>query len=120
MIAGPTLHIGPAAREQASALTSFMPSDSLVPIYGDAWGRRWAKRIDRPAVKRVFAGAAQVLGAGMLPPRLREAYGFRWTRRDRAAYRAIVSSARLAYRAMPESLRWLPGYRAAYERAVNE
>jgi uncharacterized protein (DUF2236 family) len=117
MLEGPTLAVGPAARKQAEALSSFMPSDSLVPIYGEAWGRRWAKRIDRPSVKRVFAGAAQVLGAGMLPPRLRHAFGFSWTRRDRAAYRAIVSSVRLGYRAMPESLRWLPGYRAAFERA---
>jgi uncharacterized protein (DUF2236 family) len=117
MIEGPILHVGAAARTQSGELARFNPSDSFASIYGRAWGQKWSKHIDRPSVKRAFSWSSHLLAAGMLPASLREAYGLRWTRRDRAAYQALTSVVRVSYRALPESLRFLPGYREAVLRA---
>jgi uncharacterized protein (DUF2236 family) len=117
MLEGPTLHVGAAARAQCAELGRFQPSHSFISIYGEAWGRRWAKQIDRPSIKRAFSWTSHLLAAGMLPDELREAYGYSWSRRDRAAYRALMSFTRVSYRALPDSVRFLPGYRDAMLRA---
>jgi uncharacterized protein (DUF2236 family) len=119
MVNGPVLQVGDAARAQSSDLASFNPSDSFTSIYGEAWGRRWSRQIDRPALKRVFSRAAHVLGAGMLPERLRLAFGYQWSRRDRASYEALISLARVTYRALPGRVRFVPGYRHALARAAQ-
>ena len=61
--------------------------------------------------------SADLLGAGMLPERLRTAFGYRWGRRDRASYEALISLVRITYRTLPGSIRFLPGYRGALARA---
>ncbi len=118
MIAGPVLQVGEIARAQSADLARFEPSASFVAIYGEAWGKRWGRQVDRPLVKKVIHRSAELLAAGMLPERLREAYGYRWGKRDRAAYNALITLARTARRALPPSLKYLPSYEWAVQRAT--
>lgn len=117
MVEGPTLHVGRIARTQQEDLVTLEPSYGFTSIYGAEWGRRWGRAIDRAPMKRLYGDVVRVVAAGMLPPRLREAYGYRWERRDRLAYRALLRSVRATVRVAPESLRFLPGYRDACARA---
>lgn len=86
-----------AVTEPAREMARFVlapPTAALAPVF--AWYR--------------------VVTAGLLPARLRRAYGFRWTAADRALFasttRAIGGGARL----LPASLRLLPEYLAALRR----
>jgi uncharacterized protein (DUF2236 family) len=119
VVDGPTLHVGSIARAQRSDLTRFEPSYGLTSIYGPEWARRWGRVVDRAPMRRAYAGVLELVAAGMLPPRVREAYGYRWRRRDRLAYRALVGSLRSAVPRLPGGLRFLPGYRRACERALG-
>lgn len=53
----------------------------------------------------------------LLPKPLRDAYGFSDGALDRATTKATLASIRLAYHALPKTVRYLPAYRAAMERA---
>jgi uncharacterized protein (DUF2236 family) len=119
MVDGPVLHVGPTARAQREDLTRFKPSHALASIYGEAWGERWAYWIDGPLARRASSQAAHILGAGMLPERLRSAFGYRWSRAERASYEALVAVVRQGYRALPRSIRFLPGYEEALARASS-
>jgi uncharacterized protein (DUF2236 family) len=119
MIEGPTLHVGRIAREQKDDLVRLEPSYGFTSIYGADWGKRWGRAIDRAPVRRLYGHVARIVAAGMLPPRLREAYGYRWERRDRLAYDTLLRSLRMTVPRVPERLRFLPGYRHAYERALR-
>jgi uncharacterized protein (DUF2236 family) len=116
MVEGPVLEVGAIARAQRADLARVAPSGSFSAIYGESWARRWSRVVDRPLAKRAFARSAHLFAAGMLPARLREAYGYRWDIRDRAAYAALLSTLRLAVRALPERRRFLPSYRWALAR----
>jgi uncharacterized protein (DUF2236 family) len=68
---------------------------------------------------RAFRPAMQwyrVLTAGMLPERIRRAYGYRFGRVDRALHAASLRALRPAVRALPRQLRYLPAYLEAEER----
>lgn len=119
MVEGPTLHVGRIARAQKEDLLRIDPSYGFTSIYGAEWGRRWGPAIDRAPMKRLYADVVRVVAAGMLPPRLREAYGYHWGRRERVAYRALVGSLRATVPFVPKSLRFLPGYQHACERALR-
>lgn len=64
--------------------------------------------------------AAQALTAGLLPPRLREAFDLPWRKRDRLMYETIVRSARQAVPHMPESIRFRKPYLDAMHRLGGE
>ncbi len=117
MVSGDVLAVGEVARGQCRDIARFKPSDSFASIYGEAWGRRWGAAIDRPALQRTFTWATHRLAAGMLPARLREAYGYRWGRSERASYEMLVGVARVATKTLPPGLRFWPGYRDAVLRA---
>ena len=119
MVDGPTLHVGRIARTQKEDIVRLEPSYGFTSIYGAEWGKQWGRAIDRAPVKRVYGDVVRVVAAGMLPPRLREAYGYRWTRADRVAYRALIGSLKAMVPFVPKSLRFLPGYRHALERALR-
>jgi uncharacterized protein (DUF2236 family) len=57
-----------------------------------------------------------VLAAGFLPPRLREAYGFKWNPPVKAAFWSYVNLARSTCRILPRSLRIEPAARRAENR----
>lgn len=61
-----------------------------------------------------------LMTAGLLPPRLREAYGFRWRRRDRALFEATLEGIRRAYKRIPRRLRYLPAYVDAKRRIAGK
>ncbi len=58
----------------------------------------------------------RTITAGLLPPRLRDAYGFRWGPRQRALFSASVSALGTLYRRVPRGLRYLPAYVDARRR----
>jgi uncharacterized protein (DUF2236 family) len=119
MVEGPTLYVGRTARAQKDDLVRLDPSYGFVSIYGPEWRERWGRAIDRAPVKRAYRDLVTLVSAGMLPPRIRDAYGYRWSRRDRIAYRTLVRSLRATVPLLPKRVRFLPGYQRAYERALR-
>ncbi len=59
----------------------------------------------------------RVTALGLLPPSIREAYGFRWTARHRAALTALAWIVRHVRPLLPAPLRLWPAARAARRRA---
>ncbi len=95
--AGDTLAVGRPARETAAFLLS-PPSAPLVPVM------RW------------YA----TLTAGMLPPRLREAYGLPFSRADERLYQGSLRALRHGWPRLPERLRLRPEYVEAVRRLAGE
>ena len=91
MIASGTIAVGPAARELAQAIVA-----PTVP--------RWAPLV---------APLSRLTTVGLLPPAIRAAYGFRWTRRDERVLRAVAAVARLVIPRLPVLLHHWPAARAA-------
>jgi uncharacterized protein (DUF2236 family) len=58
----------------------------------------------------------RVMTAGLLPPRLRADFGFRYGVLDRALYRSSLRGLRSSTRALPRQLRYFPGYLEAETR----
>jgi uncharacterized protein (DUF2236 family) len=61
----------------------------------------------------------RVLTVGLLPARLRSAYGLDWGGGQRATNRAIALTARAVLPVLPDALRYWPQYRVAQRRAAN-
>lgn len=97
MYASDVLHVGGPAREIGRFLMQ-PPTRAAVP----------------------FVVAYTALTAGLLPPRLREEFGFRWDPVDRVAHRAAVRGGRLAYRALPKRLKYVPAYVEAKRRLAGK
>lgn len=68
-----------------------------------------------PALVAV-AAAGRVAAAGLLPARLRAAFGLPWGAADRAAFASLVRSVRLALPLLPGEFRYWPHYRQALRR----
>ena len=84
-----------------------------------AGARRLAAAVLRPPVGRAPAPVFwphEVLTIGLLPERLREQYGFRWTPARSASYRALVASIRGMVAVAPPFLRTIIPARAALKR----
>ncbi len=93
-----TIEVGRPARETARFLLAAPPS----LVFG-------------PAVR-----AYRSITAGLLPPRLREAFGLPWGRADRLAYSASVKAVRASYRHVPLRLRCVPDYIEATRRLAGK
>lgn len=89
-----TIAVGRPARETAQYLLT--PPPSLV--FG-------------PAVR-----AYRSITAGLLPPRLREAFGLSWTRADQLAFTASKKTIRASWPLLPLRLRCVPEYIEAVRR----
>ena len=97
MLAGETLVVIPAAQEVARTILH-MPM---------------------PVVLRPLWRATDVMTIGMLPPRIRDLYGFRWNRHWQALYDGwALSVRRVIAPLLPEPLRLLPPVRAARYRVA--
>jgi len=84
MVAG--LEVGDTARDLAAAI--FAPAV--------------------PAPLRPGVALARWLTAGTLPPRLRDAYGYRWRTSDRLAFEALAATTRRLMPVVPRPVRHLP------------
>ena len=93
MLQGNTLAVGPTARSLAH--------DIVYP---------------RPWILRPAAPLFRVVTAGLLPERLRSAYGLRWNRRRETIFRLFVRFFRLLLPLVPAPLRIVPNARAAEKR----
>lgn len=97
VLASDILTVGEASRRLATFLLT-PPNAAVAPAW--AWYR--------------------AVTSGLLPDRLRAAFGHSWTRRDRLVHRATVASLRLAWRRLPPRVRWLPAYVDARRRLRGE
>jgi uncharacterized protein (DUF2236 family) len=88
-----------------------------VAVGADA--RRMADHVLRPGfrgVPRLAFAPLTVITAGLLPPALREGYGLKWGRAQRAAFAACRLGLPRLVKIAPEPVRWLPPARDAYHR----
>jgi uncharacterized protein (DUF2236 family) len=96
MVEGDELAVGRPAREIATFLLS-------------------ARGAPLSPVMRVYAA----ITAGMLPPKLREAYGLRFSRADALAYEASLGALRRTWAHLPARLRLRPEYVEATRRLAG-
>jgi uncharacterized protein (DUF2236 family) len=71
----------------------------------------------QPWFLKTFAPLNILITAGLLPPKLRRAYGLAWNRRREMALRLVAGSTRAALPVVPSVLRVVPHARAAEARA---
>ena len=93
------------------------------PVHPDATGRRLAALVLRPPLRWVPQALfvpVEAVTAGLLPERLRRAFGLRWGRADRALYRALRVFVPRLLRATPGALRAVPAARLAERRESSE
>lgn len=69
-----------------------------------------------PGVPPLAFAPVRSLTAGLMPPRLRDEYGLRWGRVDRAAFATVQSVLPRLLRVLPASARYVPPARQAYRR----
>ena len=84
-----------------------------------AEARRMADLVLRPSLRgvpRLAFAPLSVITAGLLPPALREGYGLKWGRAQRAAFAACLAGLPRLVKIAPEPVRWLPPARNAYRR----
>jgi uncharacterized protein (DUF2236 family) len=96
MLSGNTLAVGPAARSLAH--------DIVYP---------------RPLILRPAAPLFRVVTAGLLPERLRIAYGLKWNQRRRTVFWLFAHAVRLLLPLLPGSIRIVPNARAAEKRLLS-
>jgi uncharacterized protein (DUF2236 family) len=70
-----------------------------------------------PRAARPLLRLAQLPTFGLLPPRIREAYGFAWDRRRERALRVSAATVRAILSRAPSSVRHWPAARVAFGRA---
>jgi len=103
-----------------------IPDHALPPTWGafrayvDRMVTSSTLTVTRPAREMagfLFGGAvggvAERVTAGLLPPAIRQQFGFGWTTSDRLAFRAALAAARGAVALTPAGARDLPAYRDA-------
>lgn len=74
----------------------------------------------KPLWLRPFGPLTGLVAAGLLPPRMREAYGLRWGRRERRAWRLLQSGIRMTLPWTPSTLRVWRATRIAEARVGTE
>lgn len=70
-----------------------------------------------PWPARPLLALARLATVGLLPPPIREAYGFEWTRRQERALGVLTAAVRHGIVVVPPLLRWWPSARRAARRA---
>lgn len=121
---GVEAHLGiPAGRLPRNAadleayLDAMMASGAVT--VGETARRLARDLLEPPGLSRLppLAWSIRLTAVGLLPPRLRDGYGFRWRRRDDVALRGLARASRVAVRLTPPALRYWPRARAAYRLA---
>ena len=93
-LASGTISVSPPARAMAAFLLGRGDGRPQAPL------GRWVERVT----------------AALLPPRLRDEFGLRWSFGDAARVRLAVAAARPIYALLPRQIRWLPAYQDARRR----
>ena len=96
MVDSDTIAVGAPAREMAGFLFA-TPKPAMKPVF------RWL----------------ELMTAGLLPPRLRPLFGFRYGRVEHAAFRASLSLLGRTYPYLPRRIRYVPAYVAARRRLAG-
>jgi len=81
--------------------------------------RRMVDLVLRPSLRgvpRLAFAPLTIITAGLLPPELRDAYGLKWGKPQRAAFAACCAGLPRLVAIAPELVRWLPPARRAYRR----
>ena len=97
MISSDKLTIGAASQRMTRFLLT-APNPTVAPLW------KWYSAIT----------------AGLLPERLRRDLGFRWGRTEQLVQRTSMATLKLAWRRVPDRLRWLPAYVDARRRLRGE
>jgi len=97
MIASDRLTVGAASQRMAHFLLT-PPNPAVIPLW------KWYATIT----------------AGLLPDSLRQPLGFAWGPLDRFIHKASMAALKLAWRRLPDRLRWLPAYVDARRRLRGE
>jgi uncharacterized protein (DUF2236 family) len=116
VLASDALRVTPHAASQWEALVRQPPSHALVAALQLPPVRGLRTLIDVLPTRLLTPAALRLFAAGTLPPRVREAYGLRWTKADAAAFSLAVSAIRGVYGRLPAAIRFHPAYRAARAR----
>jgi uncharacterized protein (DUF2236 family) len=111
----------PAARFPSSLgdFSAYLETMLAGPIQPDENGRRLAALVLRPPIRRVpgaLFAPVEAITAGLLPAGLRDAYGLRWGRTERAVYGAARAALPRLLAATPDALRVVPPARVAERR----
>src|SRR5205823_8016531 len=107
----------PEGMEDFEAYLREMIDSRQMAVGADATGM--ANLVLRPSfrgVPRLAFAPLTVITAGLLPSKLREGYGLKWGRAQRAAFAACRVSLPRLVKVAPEPVRWLPPARDAYRR----
>jgi uncharacterized protein (DUF2236 family) len=107
----------PASLEAFEAYWQGMIDRREVSVGADA--RRMSEVILHPefrGVPRMAFAPLTVITTGLLPPSLREGYGLKWGRAQRAAFAACRAGLPRLVAIAPQPVRWLPPARDAYRR----
>ena len=120
VLEGDALRVTPHAVAQWETLVpatplGLAPGCALSPDDAHDEGNRQplaCARLLLPPSLRLFA-------AGMLPPRVRAAYGFRWTKTDDATLAAVIAAIRGARARLPPAVRFHPAYRQGMARLAS-
>jgi uncharacterized protein (DUF2236 family) len=89
------------------------------PIHPTAIARQLTPHIVRPPLPLLPARVVDLLGMpgmALLPPRLRDEFGIRWTARDESVASALSAAVRGWTSVVPGPPRWMPQARSAYRR----
>jgi len=113
---GPVLDVPREARDQWDLLVRQPPSSGLVGALALPRKRAVSLLIDGSPVRVLAPAVARLLAAGTLPPRLREGYGFTWSRADAALFKVLVEATRRSVAFLPRHLRYHAAYRRGMER----
>ncbi len=97
MLDSDVIRVGQPAREIARFLFS-SPRLATRPLF------RWVK----------------TMTAGLLPPRLRDEFGYAWDKRRQLAFDASVAALRRTYPKLPPRLRYVPAYVRARRRLAGK
>jgi uncharacterized protein (DUF2236 family) len=87
-------------------------SGSIAPC---TQARELAAALLAPSAAMVLApvnGVLRLAGAGLLPDKLRRAYGFAWSAQRERAFRALMTTLRMARRVAPRRVAWWPAARS--------
>ena len=107
----------PARVEAFEAYLDGMIDRREVTVTADA--RRMGEAVLRPGfrgIPRMAFAPLAIMTAGLLPPTLREGYGLKWGRAQRATFAALRAGLPRLLAIAPEPVRWLPPARDAYRR----